>query len=1163
VCRLAVFAAMALLAVTAWGSSSPAPVVRSVDWVQADPSASFTLALERRQYTALDRGGRIVLAVQAGRGQTPQRMTARWSIARDGTAIHQGEAGLAQGMAVIDFDLSPLQPGDYTVDASLLDGGSPVTRKSSGFQVLSAPAVVSRGRVPLVLPRGVRAGDGVTPLQLGVPFPKGALTDLSQLRLVDAQGRPVSAQFTVRSRWGYRSDSSVRWLGIDLQSPSAPAWWPQRQAIGSFLEFGEPADPLPMPTLRVEQAEHGLHIDTGAVAFNVRRRGFNLVDDVTVAGRQVLGGVAGMGPYLVDHEGSIYRAANDDHVDLRVEERNALRVVVRAEGWYVKDGSNGSRHAFTLPTDRISRFITRIEAYAGQPTIRVQHTWIITYDSFSVRLRDAGLVFPAAASGAVEFGVLDAAPIVAAVPERGVHLLQHRHNEFDVQTGDGVSVARGRQSDGSARVRLAGGHTLGLSLRQIWQRFPKEIEILPDQVRLHVWPVHGKTHPKIDPYAPDRYHQLWFAHQGRELNLVFPWETLFRVMNLADNPELGVYDPAGTAMGGVHASAMGVAITSDLQLSFTPTHDDSRARQLADTFAHHPLALAHPDWLAASDVMGPIHPYDPQAFAEIESTADRMLRAYRDLQDQTGEFGMFLYRVWHHSEMRPDGVWNPYRLYSAGHHYEPYMPWLYYARSGNPDHFDHADSSSRSVSDLGIIHHDEPQYVHREYSTPQARVVGSTRHTNGFVLWGGDHALLGHQTSYNAYLLAHYLTGDLRYREILVNEWQPSLMDRTNPEVIKAIRLEPGRENNNALGELIDLYQLTYDPRLLAYIEPCIERYLASMRNWGLPAQNVLAFNGHPQARQQLLASLGARQKQSNADEHGLFSGLHHAGLFALGSGQAPGRGFAVDALDHLDVAMLAKKVRLLEQRPAGPVSLCTVPDDLIYLPHVLAAISAERRRGTLLTAAIDQALPIGGGNIDHNFTRVIARQDDDEPFTITLRGSIAPPGIPLQVYAPDGTMALQATAPEGSGQAYTIPRDGQRGEYVIFLGLRDSPRDRVLSPLTSLPREVYVMGYWSQASPSRFFTALPNGDDGQVVVQAHAASAAIHSGDFARTLASSAEGKPMTAPVSDAGVWINTRSVYVTMPQRGRLTLALDPGRFFVPTARAIAVQPVKTPAP
>jgi hypothetical protein len=514
--------------------------------------------------------------------------------------------------------------------------------------------------------------------------------------------------------------------------------------------------------------------------------------------------------------------------------------------------------------------------------------------------------------------------------------------------------------------------------------------------------------------------------------------------------------------------------------------------------------------------------------------------------------------VWHHNSYKGDGFWDPYRLYSAGHHYEPYMPWLYYARSGDPDHFDHAMATSRQVTDLGLIHYDDPSYPHREFWSRQGRLLGSMRHTNGFVLWGGDHAVFGHLTCYNGFLTGHYLTGDPRLRQVVVEEWQHSILDdRTNPELAKASRLEVGRDNNNSMGELIDLYQFTYDPRLLAYLEPCIERYLQDMKTWGRPLENLLNFSGHPQAKRQLLEGVAERRKDPKSSLHGSFNGHSPAGTFALASMFAPEQGYTTEVLLNWDLARLSNQGKAMENVNSASTALCVVPDDLLYLPQAMKAVAAARKSNVTGQIVSTQVLPTGGGGIDANYTRVVARQEVDGPFVIEIKGTIRTGGIPMQLYAPDGAKVIDTVVPEGVGQTFEIPADGQTGEYVILLRPRDVPRDYVLSPITSLPQEVYVMGYWSQATATRFFTRMPNGDDGKVLIQAHVTPAQLLSADLSVPLASTEKGEVIEAAVPPDGLWIDTRGVYIGMPKRGKLVLALTPERFFAPSEASLRIAP------
>lgn len=52
-----------------------------------------------------------------------------------------------------------------------------------------------------------------TPVWTGVPLPKSAVTDLASLRLLDAQGSPVPAQFDMETTW---SDGSIQWVLVSF-----------------------------------------------------------------------------------------------------------------------------------------------------------------------------------------------------------------------------------------------------------------------------------------------------------------------------------------------------------------------------------------------------------------------------------------------------------------------------------------------------------------------------------------------------------------------------------------------------------------------------------------------------------------------------------------------------------------------------------------------------------------------------------------------------------------------------------------------------------------------------------------------------------------------------------------------------------------------------------
>lgn len=1153
---------------------------QQLPWEQVARDRQFILHSERERYTNLDGAGRFVMAVEVGRqGPALAELRTAWRIERDGRTIASDETPIARGLVSVDLDLRRLEPGRYDLRAELRHGGQVLEERATFFRVEHVEPPARSGRVKLIFPRGVEPGAaGVAPVSLGVPFPKGALPatpsgasrggqpgdggGMKDVRVVDAQGKPVPARFAVRSRWGHGEASSVRWLGVDLQAGAMPAYWPGRSAEGYYLEFGDGIEsPEPAQRVRVAETPEGLRVDTGPLRFLVRRDGFNLLDEVTLHGQPVLGESAKHGPYLVDHEGATYRAANDRQVELSIEEAGPMQVTLRAEGWYVKDGTDGAKQHYALPTDKLCKFVTRIVAYAGQPQVRVLHTWVLTYDSYSVRLKDVGLSLPLRGARAASFGVEGGETIEQPVSDAGVYLLQHRAHRFDVMAG-GAAVASGKHSDGSAVVRTPQG-LVGIAHREMWQRYPKEIEVTPEAVTMHVWPAHGRELDEaVDPLAHDQVHKMWFAHAGQELDLQMPWDYYLAAARIADDPGDGVYEPAGMAMAGVHSSAMGTAITTDMTLRFAPVDQQQAMYDGLAAFQARPLALPEPRWLADSGALGTVHPYDPARYPRIEEAIERTLRGYRAIQDGADEYGMWVYRAWHHNTYHGDGTFDIYRLYNATHHHEAYMPWLMYARSGDPFYFDQGIANVRLLTDVQVLHYDDPDYPHREYHFGQGRLVGSTKHTNGWAPWGGDHAVFGHLTCYNGILTAYYLTGDPRLREVVVDEWQQTILeDRANPEFAGASRIDrPGRDNNNSLGELIDLYQLTYDPRLLAWIGPATQRFYDDMKIWGMPLEKVLAFSGDSRVRQQLIdACLAARQPGQAT--HTLFTGVNHASVFAMAALLEPDAGFATDAFFRLDVAGLMQWVQQVQ--PDGPTAtLYQVPDQLIYLPRILAAMAQADDELDPQQLDRPQAFPLAAMNRS-GYSPVVLREDQDRAFDIHLRGTIGADGMDVQVFGPDSQLVQRTQAPGNTAEraapfTITVPADGKTGQYVVLLGAREG-QDELSVPLTDLPGEVYPRGYWMQTAATRFFTRTANAEGGQIAVQPHKGKARLSTADFSETLASTDTGEYVRATMPDAGVWIEMTCRYVHMADNEPITLAVSPSRWFEPAPDKLTL----TPAP
>ena len=1128
-------------------------------WQQVSDKPVFVAFPEREEYSSLDRVGRIVFAVETGAGGPKLAdLSLQWRLRQGERVVAEQTSPIAQGLVDVSLDLRPLKPGRYDLAAKVLAGAQTFAEKSAFFNLTEHPLPPQEGRVPVILPNGTPLPGW--PVQFGVPFPKGALWSEKNVRLVRSDGTPVPCGVAVRSRWGHRPESSIRWLGVDFQPDAATPWWPARKEAKYFVEFGPQVVPQPAAaSLRIGDTPDAIDIDTGPLRFLVRKQGFNLIDNIVLNGGPALTSTPKHGLYLVDHEGAVYRAANDTKVSLTVEESTPLRAVIRAEGWYVRDGTAGEKLSFALPTDKLCKFVTRIEAYAGKPWVRVLNTWIITYDSFTVRLRDVGFSLPLAGAARAVFGVEDGAPVAQPVPKEGVRLVQHLHDAFAVESGAGQELARGARSAGWMTV--AGGNALvTLGHRDTWQRFPKELEVLPGELRLHVWPAHGRTHPEINETARDQIHRLWYAHQGRELSLTCPWKYYFATAEYYNDPSAGAYKAGGHAMTAVHGVAMGVGITSDCLIQFAPPGTETAEASVAAAFQARPHALADPKWTCDSLAIGWQHPYDPDRYPGVEEIIADGMRAYWKTQDAGRIYGMWLYRPWHHSAYFGKGTWDLYRLYNGSHHYEAIMPWLFYARSGDPFYWTQGMANVRELTDVQIKHYADPEYMQKDYMTHQRRLVGAMQHDDSIAPWCGDFAILGHVTCYNGPILAHYLTGDLRVREVLVDEWQRTLVsDRANREYAIAdlsptIFPQNPRNNSSSIGELIDLYQLTYDPRLLALLSTRLDIYftLGCMgADWGYPLHNLLLFHGSNTARRELLEGVPAyiASGEKSYPPKSAWRALHVLSeSYALAGILKPDAPYSLDSFYGVDLNYWRHwvwRVGSLEPR----IPLCPYPDTALYLPRCMYALAHSVHKDTTLAFGDFQEMP----RISGKPLRCIVRKDTDRDFTIYLIGRVKEP-FAVQVFGPDNQLIAERQVQAGhqSPFALTVPKDGKTGQYVIFIGAGQP--DVLFVPVTTLP-EVYVTAYWTgNNNGQQFFTRAAGDKPEKVEVQPYKGPGKILSADKSRVLAGTETGEVMKTEIGPEGAWIYNQSCYIG--SGAPLILARSPARWFAPDKDKLELQ-------
>jgi hypothetical protein len=221
------------------------------------------------------------------------------------------------------------------------------------------------------------------PATRGLPFPPGALTTCAQLRRLTEAGAEVPLQAKPLARW---PDGSVRWALLHFQADLQP------QMVARYhLEYGPGAQAAPVsPGVRVAQNGQQYTLETGPLrATFSTAAGFGLLDQVWLNGQAMLMDLASDGLVLVDAAGQVFSSRQGAVTAVEVEEAGPLRAVIRVEGDH------------RAPTgDRLFRYEVRWYAYAGQPWLEMEYTFVNDADADYTELRRIGFdLRPAVGAG--------------------------------------------------------------------------------------------------------------------------------------------------------------------------------------------------------------------------------------------------------------------------------------------------------------------------------------------------------------------------------------------------------------------------------------------------------------------------------------------------------------------------------------------------------------------------------------------------------------------------------------------------------------------------------------------------------------------------------------------------------------------------------------------
>jgi hypothetical protein len=672
----------------------------------------------------------------------------------------------------------------------------------------------------------------------GVPLGLGAFQKGDRVELFCGE-RPIPVQTEVLAVWGPADSEfgdSVKWLGVDFVDAAATGESPEYR-----LKLAKVVDAERV--LQIDETAEAITIDNGRLKFTISKpgspQGLNLFQAVAIDGKPMISPGSSAGAYLVDSTGREFLASQDATAEVRIEMQGSQAAVIRAEGWFVNpdaDVTTPPGEPQARPKGGFCRFVTRLYVAAGQPDVRMQHTFVLTEDSEQTTYGDIGFRLPLAQGRTTtQFGG------VGGTFTESVHLLQKSWDAFDVVAG-GETRATGKSAAGWVQAG-----NLGIAVRDFWQNFPLELEVDPAarELAVHFWPKHGA--PRIetsDTLSDDNAWRLPFVHSGSKLD--------FRVPEaLKDAKQYKALHAGGYAPKMYLANAIGIAKTHDLLINFDAERDFTNR---AAAFQTNAQLLPNPEYIAATKAFGPIPAADARRYPLIEHRFNNSMKWIIRSKDTFGSFGMWNYGDVQMMFVTKHGmVWPDYRrLWGATHYNNARVAWWLAWRSGDQEILQHARRETQHLIDVDHCHWTNEFFtsLERQPTDSARKAVGGLCDYKGVVHWH-----CGDGGSYNAcldYMLYdYYFTGNRRAWDVA--QEHGSYITRTAAQNI-------GRGAAGQSDTLVEFYQATWDPQVGEKLRNHAARIMATpadkhddMLDWTPWLQRYWELTHDPVARDYLL----------------------------------------------------------------------------------------------------------------------------------------------------------------------------------------------------------------------------------------------------------------------------------------------------------------------
>jgi hypothetical protein len=298
------------------------------------------------------------------------------------------------------------------------------------------------------------------PVTVGVPFAAGTLREPSALSLhqASASGASVPLQARVLSRW---PDGSIRWALLDWNTDLA-ARQQRSFVVGRASGATAPRRAAPAVAVKLHDRPDRIEVDTGPLQFAVPKQSFAVLSDVRIDGQRVDTGPASTFLSLGER-----RFIGKPPSKVNVIDAGPQRVRIELRGEYSAEFG----------------YIIRIDAFAGQPFVRLLHTFEQHGPQPYTAVSQIGFALPLALEGAQAYRVGQAAGGVwqGTLPSGGVVVFQEDNEVVHVQ-----GVRQAGRAAGWANVHDA-THGVAVAGRFFWQEYPQSFHLRPSGITYNLW----------------------------------------------------------------------------------------------------------------------------------------------------------------------------------------------------------------------------------------------------------------------------------------------------------------------------------------------------------------------------------------------------------------------------------------------------------------------------------------------------------------------------------------------------------------------------------------------------------------------------------------------------------------------------------------------------